>query len=202
MKGIIVFLLVMVCSILLSSIAFAENAGLHEECTKIRNDMGTHLGDLATALQSKPVEEWSGPEVEDYLNSCMWYVYSGVMLYQNVERALPQDIDSLVNNGYLDFVPLNPFNEWKPVVMRVNDLAFHAGDICLQKCLVDSNDPPRKRSFEISVFGVDPDFATYGNAQVSKNNQDWAVVPNGALYQLGASFKRATGKKSEESAAS
>ena len=177
----------------LYSPALAESAGVHVECTKLQVEMGEHLSVLLADLQAAPVEKWAGPQIEDYLNTSLWYVYSGVMLFQNVERRLPAGMGELVGMDYLPAAPLNPFADWEPMEMRTNDTGFHAGDICLQRCPPEPGNPPRSRSFEISIFGPEPEFAAYGYTEVSRLNRDWAVIPEGAVYQIGAAFNRARG---------
>lgn len=181
-------------SLAMSGMAVAtENPVVHDVYSQAISEMNVHLSELQSNLQAEPVEVWTSDEVEDYLNTSLWVVFSGMMLYVNSENQLPDTPDDLISSGYLQAIPLNPFNNWEPVVIRSDTLEFYPGDLCLQRCQASANDPARQKSFELSIFGPTPSFSQYGYFDVNQHNEDWAVTPNGAVYQLGAAFKRATG---------
>jgi hypothetical protein len=155
-----------------------------------QTEMGSRLSELQAALQAKPVAAWTEAEERDYLETALWYVFSGVAIYERVEGRLPASLDELVAQEYLPAAPLNPFNDWQPMVLRADDLEFHPGDLCLQRYALTDNHPRRLRACELGVFGPSLDFPA-GEIDMQKFNQDWAVIPDGTAYQLG--FNRQLG---------
>lgn len=162
------------------------------------SDMRQELNDVTTKLKSMPQEEWPDAAVETYLADSLWVVYYGILYYSAENNRLPDDVNSLAGTRFVPEWPNNPFNEWEPLTVSTSE-SFSAGNLALQICppaFYSRINNPRPLSFELSIFGPFEEFSQNGNAETLDENT-WAHVPNGALYQLGAFTETAAHAKAK-----
>jgi hypothetical protein len=147
-------------------------------------------------LDSVPSAEWTDPAIQQYLSEAIWVVYLGAIYYSYKNNRLPSDFTSLSNSEYVPTWPGNPFSNWEPMVVVERAGEFKAGAFSLQICppeyysrIKDS----RPLSFELGIFGPNPEFAT-GQAE-PLNLNSWAMIPEGTVYMLGTYTEPASSVK-------
>ncbi|MEZ5339124.1 MAG: hypothetical protein R3F46_12810 [bacterium] len=94
----------------------------------------------------------------------------------------------LVGPGLIESWPLNPLNDWKPLIVSDDITAVGPGDILFELC------PPEYTSFEdlqigmqsfnmylIGSEGLELDFP---EPVIYAENREWALVPYSSIYGL------------------
>lgn len=136
--------------------------------------------------------ESSLPRVEEYLNTVLWYVYTGKILankqFDETVNESNSDLQVLVDQGYLPFWPGNPLNNWAPIKVLSSADNFSAGDLCFSLCpdsyssFIKPNGLARL-SFDLYIYSPDIALATFGSFSLGRN-KEWDTPPAGALYGL------------------
>ena len=129
--------------------------------------------------------DWSTALQDSYLNSALWVVYYGMLTYGfDGHFSLPAEPAELVDLVYIQTWPLNPYNNWEPMQVLDPTDEFSPGDLCLL-VPVGQREHGSKMASELCVYGPDIDYALHGDAEPMDINEDWVVVPDGAVYMLG-----------------
>lgn len=143
-----------------------------------------------SVLQAKDALEEA--EVCAYLRDVLWLVYKALDAYNFDRHDVPDELQSLVAEGYISSWPLNPLDEWRPLkVLDVSD-GFQPGQLVVQwappshQSLVGSVDDYTLRplSYQVAIYGWTEKAETYGLDRPMAGNR-WAVVPTGIIAMLG-----------------
>ena len=141
-------------------------------------------------LEGMDPVEWGEAELADYQVNMGITVYNAIVVYCMENDGLTNNLEDIVGS-YLTQWPLNPQNNWEPVrVLSLGD-GFSAGDIVYQECpasycsLVNriKNGTLTAQSFELSVYGPKIDHGQESNLSLA--NEDWGVIPEGAIISIG-----------------
>jgi hypothetical protein len=150
-----------------------------------------------TALQNK--EAWGEAEVCAYLRDAVWMVYSALDAYSFDNRDVPDDLHTLVNDGYISAWPLNPLHNWEPISVLTAADAFSPGDFIVQWAPISHQSivgriedyKLRPLSYEIAVYGWTAEQQASGRAAPVAENT-WAVAPRGVVIMFGTATETAT----------
>jgi hypothetical protein len=164
--------------------------GCEDMITEIQqwiDDQSSYYSGLRAELESIDPAEWTIEQHHTYLDASLWTIYYGIFLYHEEHGNLPSDVEGLAGTAYIPVWPGNPYNGWQPIqVLSLGD-GFSPGDATLQICPFEYWSfvhNPRPASFELSIFGPDQQYGELGDAHPMNPNQ-WAVVPDGAVFMLG-----------------
>jgi hypothetical protein len=184
-----VFFVTLVCAaagIIIASAAESSSA------TYLRAEIDKYAGNLRAQQTEMQANGWSPAEFEEYLNTVLWYVYSGKVLantrFDQSVASTNLDLTNLVQLGILPFWPANPINNWEPVKVLTPQAGYSAGDLCFALC------PERYASFNLSgglvctsfdlyAYASEASLATFGAFSLAQN-VEWDTPPTGALYGL------------------
>ncbi len=161
-------------------------------------ERGARIEKIAATLRDQRQElqtgEWTMLQVEEYLNTAMWYIYAGKVYadtrYDDNIQATNTDLTQLVNRGFLPFWPDNPLRDWQPMQVLGPDDPFSEGDLVFSLCPPSHNSRTLLGSipvsFDLFVYGPVSEYQTFGQFSLDSNNSEWSSPPAGALY--GVSF--------------
>jgi hypothetical protein len=161
-------------------------------------ERGARIEKIAATLreqrQELQTDEWTMLQLEEYLNTAMWYVYAGKVFadtrYDDNIQATNTDLTQLVNRGFLPFWPDNPLRDWQPMQVLGPDDPFSEGDLVFSLCPPSHNSRTllglMPVSFDLFVYGPVSEYQTFGQFSLDSNNSEWSSPPVGALY--GVSF--------------
>lgn len=131
-------------------------------------------------------------QVEEYLNTALWLVYTGKILANiTMDEQVAQtngDLRRLVDGGFIPLWPANPLNNWEPMRCLGPGDAFSPGDICFALCpdsyatTIACGKTPV--SFDLYIYGPTDDLAQFGSISDNPSNREWDSPPHGALFGL------------------
>jgi hypothetical protein len=185
-------LIVLSCYLALGVWTAAMAAGEHPVAKKILDQVHTNEADLRVARATLEGQASMGEaELCAYLRKALWTVYNALSAYSIDKMDVPDDLQTLVAEGYLSSWPDNPLNEWKP--MRVLNLGdgFAPGDFVMQwapayrQSFVGSVKDARLRplSYAIAVYGLTENTEPSGPHSALDHNS-WVIVPRGIVALL------------------
>ena len=193
LKYIVVVSVLLAVGLGFSQSAFAVTAKTDEDRSR-----ESRIAAIAASLRDQRMEletgEWNMPQLEQYLNTAMWYIYYGKVYadtrFNDDTRTTNDDLTQLVNLGYLPFWPDNPLRDWKPMqVLRPGD-AFCEGDLVFALCPASHYSRTLSGlmpvSFDLFIYGPVIDYTTFGQFSLDSTNAEWSTTPAGAMY--GVSF--------------
>jgi len=159
---------------------YIDNADLHERL----------MFEAKAKLQDQEPAMWDDAMLADYHVNMGAAIYNALVAYCGDNDSLPADLTEVVG-PYLSEWPLNPQNGWMPVrVLSLGD-DFAAGDLVYQECDFSyysitgriKDNMLTAQSFELSVYG--PSIDHHQETSINIANEDWGVVPVGAILSLG-----------------
>jgi len=176
-------------SVSFTSLAMAQCTELAERYKKETRQAEINMLEAKQTLLDKDPGEWMPFEVQAFEYYSLWVVYAATMSYiaDNGFKSLPSDMSELESLGYIIYWPENPYREWSKVEVLDFSDEFSAGDVAIGIAPVTHRDGNSPCAFEMIVYGPDPDFSLYGSVEPLSLNEEWVVVPTGALYMLGFS---------------
>lgn len=137
-------------------------------------------------LRDKPQAEWTTNEILEYEQFALWVVYAGTLAYMfDGNWEPPAELESLVEHGYIQHWPVNPHNDWEPIQILSIDDGFAAGELFWQQPSSGDGSIRARMTFDLGIYGPDPYYSSYGQAELMEGHEDWATVPEGAVYMLG-----------------
>jgi hypothetical protein len=150
------------------------------------------LAITATELQAVAPAQWTAADVQRYFEQAIAAVYFAKVAanWSSPTDAAQTDADlsQLVELGYLQAWPANPFNNWEPMRTVALSDGFSAGDLVLQTA------PPAYHSklhgqlygvsFCLGVYGPSPQFRGAGAPGNGGSNEffEWAKHPKDAMF--------------------
>jgi hypothetical protein len=193
MRHIVVFLMLscLILPVVSAVTAKAQSCGgnftsIVDQYKQETRDAELAMLEAKQVLLEKDKELWEDSDVETYLYWSLWVVYNGSMAYVlDGYRSLPSDLHMIEDQGYVVYWPEDPFDGWKPMEVTEDTSSFLPGGLCIQTA-PDSYKRERRtfEAFELCIYGPTEEFGMLGSAETREMN-DWAIVPNGALYMLG-----------------
>ncbi len=185
------FLLIIALILALVSTASATS---REELRKFHVDelhkCTEYVEQYGREMMEVPLEDWSTRQIDLYLYYAMSKVHLALALYEYDFDYLPSTVEGVVAAGYIDEIPGNPFEDWKPMRILGPDEPFHPGALVYQVCPEEYysfvlNDELIPLSYELSVYAPFEDYGSPVNPQPIKHNADWAVIPANTLAMVG-----------------
>lgn len=168
--------------------AFAANdpIGMNRE---LLLDFSSKSQASESMLRSKDAVDWTQSEIDEYLYSSLLAIYYSTNIFILQNDRHPSSSEELTESGILEYWPLNPFNEWKPITWKPDSIEFSAGNIAVQLCPPDwysRPNPPRPITYAISIFGPTPEYTPLHEKETSPfDTLTWAIEPEGAAFSTG-----------------
>lgn len=147
---------------------------------------------VAQMSQSMREGGYGNAELKEYLNSMLLLVYRAKARvnrrFDEETGRTNEDFSLLVEPGLIESWPLNPLNDWQPVVVSADITAVGPGDILFELC------PPEYTSYEDLQIGLQS-FNMYlmggegleldfDEPVIYAENREWARVPYSSLYGI------------------
>lgn len=196
--------------ILILSLVFMSNAasGFAADSTGRDQEYQQRIAELAQRLteQRAAIEggEATIEEIDEYCSTALWLVYTS-KVYANYTfgadvQTTNDDLDSLVELGYLPLWPGNPVNGWEPMRVLTPADDYSACDLCFAPCPPDYYTKIKTGlaalAFDIFIYSPVESHAQFGSITQSGTNKDWSTPPAGAMY--GLSFYAQSDKQYQE----
>ncbi|MCB1220505.1 MAG: hypothetical protein H7A35_14715 [Planctomycetales bacterium] len=136
--------------------------------------------------------DYGDEELKAYLDSMLLLVYLAKARVnggfdEEIGRT-NEDLSLLVEPGLIDSWPLNPLNEWQPLVVSTDITQLGPGDIFFEIC------PPEYTSFEdlriglqsfnMYLMGGEGLELEFNDPVIYAENREWARVPYNSLYGI------------------
>jgi len=176
-------------SLLWCSVSYAQGDVVEELIRSYKvqiRSMEIKMLESRQVLKDTDPADWTTAQQEIYLNNSLWVVYYGMLTYGiDGHFHIPTDLNELVDLGYIQEWPQNPYNDWEPIQVLDAGDGFSPGDLCLLVAPPGHRDGKGKLSSELCIFGPDVEFAQHGQVEPIDMNEEWAVIPEGVLYMLG-----------------
>lgn len=190
---------VITCILVMGQVSLARAAGdtrLGAEWLAKVQDYETRVQDARAALQSQ--ETIGAAQLNSYLRDVAWMVYFALDAYSFDNHDVPDDLHSLVDEGYLKTWPLNPLDEWQPIKVLSASDPFTPGALVVQwapepyMSIVGPIDNYKLRplSYEVAVYGLTEESPAYGPDTPSDTNP-WARPLDGVVIMLGSTRESA-----------
>ena len=136
--------------------------------------------------------EYGDDELKAYLETMMWLV---VLAKSHVNGGFDegihytnQDLTRLVEMGVMDSWPLNPLNDWNPLIVSDDITAVGPGDILFELCpeaYISMDDPQLgMQSFNMYLIGGEGLELDFPEPVIYAENREWALVPYSSIYGL------------------
>ncbi|MCB1186249.1 hypothetical protein KDL29_03700 [bacterium] len=147
---------------------------------------------MVQLTQSMRADEYGNQELKEYLDSMLLLVYRAKARvnhrFDEESGRTNEDFSLLVGPGLIESWPLNPLNDWKPLIVSDDITAVGPGDILFELC------PPEYTSFEdlqigmqsfnMYLIGDESHELDFDAPLIYAENKEWARVPYSSIYGL------------------
>lgn len=191
-KFLVFIIAVAAVSLYLSQTALAVGVLTSEREREYKDRIATYADSLRDQRVALETGEWDIPQVEQYLNTTMWYVYTAKVCadyrFDETVGATNDDLTKLVSLGFLPFWPDNPLRNWEPMKVCKPGDTFSEGDFCFAVCPANyaslGVNGLVRMSFDLYVYAPVAGFEQFGQISQAGRNSEWSIPPQGALYGL------------------
>ena len=179
--------------------ALAAHQGMADYQRQKMSKFTAPVAELAAELMQTGPDDWDDAKLSKYGVNVCWLLYHAINCYMFERDELPTSLDDLVSAGLISEVPGNPLHNWEPVQLLELSDGFSALDVVIQEApygyqsLVGdlSSYLLVPLSFELAVYGPRENHFQGTAGKPMKLNDEWALIPSGALLITGTTRERA-----------